>query len=71
MDHPGVGRHPVQRSEFRLSQAEAEFHWPSPNIGQHTVQVCKEMLGMSDDEITQLLEDNVLEVDVSEENPSL
>lgn len=71
MDHPGVGRHPVQRSEFRLSQAEAEFHWPSPNIGQHTVQVCKEMLGMSDDEITTLIEERVLEVDSGEENASL
>ena len=71
MDHPGVGRHPVQRSEFRLSQAEAEFHWPSPNIGQHTVQVCKEMLGMSDDEITTLIEDNVLEVESGEENAGL
>jgi benzylsuccinate CoA-transferase BbsF subunit len=67
MDHPGVGRHPVQRSEFRLSQAEAEFHWPAPNIGQHTVQVCKEILGMSDEEITTLIDENVLEVDTSEE----
>lgn len=67
MDHPGVGRHPVQRSEFRLSEAEAEFHWPSPNIGQHTVRVCKEILGMSDDEITALIDENVLEIDTEAE----
>lgn len=67
MDHPAVGRHPVQRSEFRLSEAEAEFLWPAPNLGQHTVQMCKEILNMSDDEITHLVEDNVLEVDSREE----
>lgn len=67
MDHPDVGLHPVQRSEFRLSAAEAEFLWPAPNLGQHTVQVCKEILKMSEDEIASLIEDNVLEVDAGEE----
>lgn len=70
MDHPEVGRHPVQRSEFRLSKAAAEHHWPAPNLGQHTVQVCKEILGMSEDEIMTLIEANVLEVDTSEEASS-
>lgn len=51
MDHPEVGRHPVQRSEFRLSQAPGEFRSPAPVLGQHTVQVCKEILNMSEDEI--------------------
>ena len=67
MDHPGVGRHPVQRSEFRLSQAEAEYHWPAPNMGQHTVQVCKEILGMPDAEIQALIDEQVLEIDDSPE----
>lgn len=63
MEHSGVGYHPVQRSEFRLSEVSAEFHWPAPNIGQHSVQVCKEILGMPDDEIGSLITDGVLEVD--------
>jgi benzylsuccinate CoA-transferase BbsF subunit len=67
MDHPGVGRHPVQRSEFRLSQAEAEYRWPAPNMGQHTVQVCKAILGMPDDEIQALIDDHILEIDTSPE----
>jgi crotonobetainyl-CoA:carnitine CoA-transferase CaiB-like acyl-CoA transferase len=66
-DHPGVGRHPVQRSEFRLSQAEAAFNWPAPNMGQHTVLVCKEFLGMPDDEIHALIDDHILEIDTSPE----
>jgi crotonobetainyl-CoA:carnitine CoA-transferase CaiB-like acyl-CoA transferase len=67
MDHPGVGWHPVQRSEFRLSDAQAEFKWAAPTMGQHTVQVCKEILGMEDDEINALIEENVLEIDTSPE----
>lgn len=63
MDHPDVGRHPVQRSEFRLSRAPAEHRWPAPMLGQHTVQVCTEMFGMSEAEIAALVEENVLEVD--------
>ncbi len=67
MDHPGVGRHPVQRSEFRLSKAAAEFHWPSPTMGQHTVHVCKEILGMPDDEIQALIDEGILETDADNE----
>jgi benzylsuccinate CoA-transferase BbsF subunit len=68
MQHPEVGRHPVQRSEFRLSRATAEHRWPAPNIGQHTVQVCRDILGMSEDEINALIEADVLEVGFSEES---
>jgi benzylsuccinate CoA-transferase BbsF subunit len=61
MDHPEVGRHPVQRSEFRLSQAPGEFRRPAPILGQHTVEVCKDILHMSADEIAALTEAGVLE----------
>jgi crotonobetainyl-CoA:carnitine CoA-transferase CaiB-like acyl-CoA transferase len=67
MEHPEVGRHPVQRSEFRLSRVAAEHRWPAPNIGQHTVQVCKEILGMSEDEIQALIGADVLETGLPEE----
>jgi benzylsuccinate CoA-transferase BbsF subunit len=68
MEHPEVGRHPVQRSEFRLSRSTAEHRWPAPSIGQHTVQVCKEILGMSEDVIRTLIADDVLEVGLPEES---
>ena len=61
-EKPEIGRHPVQRSEFRLSRAAAARDWPTPFIGEHTLQVCREMLGMTDAEIEPLIAEGVLEV---------
>ena len=61
-EKPEIGRHPVQRSEFRLSRAAAARNWPTPFIGEHTLQVCREMLGMTDAEIEPLIAEGVLEV---------
>ena len=70
MEHPDLGHHPVQRSEFRLSGDAGLHRWPAPNIGQRTVQVCEEFLGMSRDEIDALVAEDILEVDRAEEAPS-
>ncbi|MCC7081713.1 MAG: CoA transferase [Burkholderiales bacterium] len=61
-DKPRIGRHAVQRSEFRLSRAPAAHNWPTPFIGEHTRQVCRDILGMIDAEIEALIEAGVLEV---------
>ncbi|MGH8662662.1 MAG: CaiB/BaiF CoA transferase family protein [Burkholderiales bacterium] len=61
-DRPKIGRHVVQRSEFRLSRASAERNWPTPFIGEHTRQVCRDILGMTDAEMEPLIEQGVLEV---------
>jgi len=61
MQHVEMGHHAVQRSEFRLSAAAAEHRWPSPLIGEHTIQVCQEILGMADAEMQALLAEGVLE----------
>ena len=61
-DKPDIGRHPVQRSEFRLSRAPAARNWPSPLIGEHTRQVCRDILGMADAEVDALIAEGVLEV---------
>lgn len=60
-DKAKVGRHVVQRSEFRLSRAEAARNWPMPLVGEHTRQVCREFLGMNDAEIEALIAEGVLE----------
>jgi benzylsuccinate CoA-transferase BbsF subunit len=61
-DKPPLGRHPVQRSEFRLSRAPALRNWPTPLIGEHTVEVCRDILGMTQAEIEPLVAEGVLEV---------
>jgi len=61
-DHPELGHHAVQRSEFRLPRARAEQNWPSPVIGAHTVEVCTDILGMGEDEVAALVADGALEV---------
>ncbi len=61
LEHPEIGPHPVQRSEFRLSHAPAEHRSPAPLLGQHTIQVCKEILNMSEDEIVTLTQAGILE----------
>jgi benzylsuccinate CoA-transferase BbsF subunit len=61
-DKAEIGRHPVQRSEFRLSKAEAARNWPTPFVGEHTRRVCGEILGMQAAEIDALIAAGVLEV---------
>jgi benzylsuccinate CoA-transferase BbsF subunit len=61
-DKPDLGRHPVQRSEFRLRDGAARNKWPTPLIGEHTRAVCRDMLGMADAEIDALVAEGVLEV---------
>jgi crotonobetainyl-CoA:carnitine CoA-transferase CaiB-like acyl-CoA transferase len=62
LEHPELGSHTVQRSDFRLSRAEPSPAWPAPDIGAHTVEVCEGLLGMSRAEIDALVADDVLEV---------
>lgn len=61
LDHGEVGRHPVQRSEFHLSAAKPEHRSPAPLLGQHTAEVCRDILGMSDAEVAALMQEGVLE----------
>jgi crotonobetainyl-CoA:carnitine CoA-transferase CaiB-like acyl-CoA transferase len=67
-EHPELGLHTVQRSEFRLSRAEGTHPWPAPDIGTHTVEICTDILGMSRAEIDALVAEDVLEVATSPRN---
>jgi benzylsuccinate CoA-transferase BbsF subunit len=61
-DKAKIGRHLVQRSEFRLARAPAARNWPTPFVGEHTRQICRDILGMADAEIDSLVGEGVLEV---------
>ena len=61
LDHPEMGPHATDGNAFILSETPASYVRPAPLLGQHTRQVCKETLGMADQEIDGLYADGVLE----------
>ena len=61
LDHPETGRAAYDGPPFKLSKTPGRLRSPAPLLGQHTEQVCKEILGLSDDEIADLLVAGVLQ----------
>ena len=61
LDHPEMGVHATDGNCFTLSESPAEYQRPAPLLGQHTHQLCREVLGMSDDEIAALESQGALE----------
>ena len=60
LDHPEAGRTAYDGAGFRLSKAPAEYRTPAACLGEHTQQVCKEILELSDEEIADLMVEQVL-----------
>jgi benzylsuccinate CoA-transferase BbsF subunit len=60
LDHPETGRAAYDGPPFKLSKTPGRLRAPAPLLGQHTEQVCKEILGLSDEEIADLLVAGVL-----------
>jgi crotonobetainyl-CoA:carnitine CoA-transferase CaiB-like acyl-CoA transferase len=60
LDHPEAGRTANDGPGFRLSKPPAQYRTPSPCLGEHNERVCKEILGLSDEEIADLLVEQVL-----------
>jgi benzylsuccinate CoA-transferase BbsF subunit len=51
LDHPLLGRRKVQGVPFKFSKTPATIRRPAPLIGQHSLQVLQELLGLSLQEI--------------------
>ncbi|MDP7240468.1 MAG: CoA transferase, partial [Dehalococcoidia bacterium] len=60
LEHPEMGRHRYPAPAFTLSRTPAQLH-PSPCLGEHNEFVCRELLGLSEEEYIQLLVEGVLE----------
>ena len=54
LDHPLAGQVSLVRSPMRFSATPLEHKTPPPTLGQHTSEVLRGMLGMSDAEIARL-----------------
>lgn len=61
LNHPEVGQHIYAQPPYRLSKTPPELTKPAPCIGEHNEYVLKEILGMSDDEVAELLIEGALE----------
>ena len=46
---------------MRFSRTPATTAWPGPEIGQHNDYVLRELLGLTDQEVIELVSDEALE----------
>ncbi len=60
MEHPAVGKVRGVGSPVRLSKTPAELRSPAPTHGQHTREVMRDVLGMSEGEIDALAKKGVI-----------
>ncbi|MDD5288451.1 MAG: CoA transferase [Dehalococcoidales bacterium] len=58
-DHPEVGKRTMEGMPWKMSASQPKFE-PAPLLGQHNDYVFRELLGMSDDEIAELIIDEVI-----------
>jgi len=54
LDHPEMGRTLYNAPPIRLSRTPAELSRPAPLLGEHTEEVCLDLLGMSRDRFERL-----------------
>jgi crotonobetainyl-CoA:carnitine CoA-transferase CaiB-like acyl-CoA transferase len=59
LNHQEMRRHVYNVSPAHLSKTPAELYSPAPLLGEHTDEVLKEVLGLSEAEIAKLREENV------------
>jgi crotonobetainyl-CoA:carnitine CoA-transferase CaiB-like acyl-CoA transferase len=60
-NHKEIGPHLYQACPYILSKTPSEIRMPAPCLGEHNEYVLKELLGMSDDEISDLVIEGALE----------
>ena len=61
MPHPTGGTMPLVGSPIRMSATPVEYRLPPPLLGQHTLSVLEEVLGLSRAEIDALAENKIVQ----------
>ena len=61
LDHPVMGERTYDSAAFRLSKTPGELTKPAPLLGQDNEYVYKQIVGMDDEEFTELLIDGAFE----------
>jgi len=62
LDHSETGLSAYDSFAYRLSATPGKLTRPAPRLGEHTEFVCKEILGMDDEEFTELLVEEAIEI---------
>jgi benzylsuccinate CoA-transferase BbsF subunit len=62
LDHCEAGLCAYDGFAYKLSETPGKLSRPAPRIGEHTEYVCKEVLGMSEDEVDMLMVEGVIEI---------
>jgi benzylsuccinate CoA-transferase BbsF subunit len=60
LDHPVAGKRLYPGTPFKMSATQGFRSTRAPLLGEHTNEICRDLLGMSDDEIQQLLDQDIL-----------
>lgn len=60
LDQSDVGKIKIAGSPFKLSETPGEVKEPAPNLGEHTIEILKNLLNYSEDKIKYLLENKVI-----------
>jgi crotonobetainyl-CoA:carnitine CoA-transferase CaiB-like acyl-CoA transferase len=61
LPHSELGEFTHLGTSFELSDTPAQPRMASPCLGEHTAYVCTEILGMSDEEFIELMQEGVFE----------
>lgn len=61
MEHPVIGKFKAESHAFQLSKTPRKLKMPAPLIGQHNEYICIQILGMSDEEFVELLNEGVFD----------
>jgi benzylsuccinate CoA-transferase BbsF subunit len=60
LDHPEMRRSLYNAPPFRCSRTPVVLSRPAPLLGQHTAEICRELLGLTDAQIAALVEEGAL-----------
>ena len=67
LEHKDIGRHAYHAPSYRLSKAPPHVWKAAPCLGEDNEYVYKEILGLSDDEIADLLVEGVITTEADAE----
>jgi len=59
-EHSEVGQTCYSTPSYKLAETPPEIRLPSPCLGEHTEFICREILGMDDEEFVTLVQEEVL-----------